>query len=212
MEKKLTEKEIMENISEKDELRFEGSEAYDFYPKILKRISLSREEKILDVGCGIGRLSRYLKGFNLYGCDVTEKFVKQARKEFYKEVKLADIYALPYKDKEFDKIICLGVFEYLEYPEKAIKELFRVCKGDIILNTPNYNSAGILNFLSNNWSNFIDSIVEDGTRWTNKDFHKDIAKNCKLKLKIKYFSRKFESIRNIWGNLFAGDIIGIYSQ
>ena len=198
--------------TEKDELRFHGGEAYDFYPKILKIISLSKKEKILDVGCGVGKLSKYLKGFNLYGCDITENFVKQAQKENYKELKVADICNLPYKDNEFDKIICLGVFEYILDTEKAMKELLRVCKGDIILNTPNYNCAGIINFLSSNWSNFIDSIVSDGTRWTNKNFHKNIAKKCKLDLEIKYISQKFGLIRDLFGNVFSGDIIGIYKQ
>jgi len=200
------------NQKEKDEMRFHGGEAYDFYPKVLKRISLSKNEKILDVGCGVGKLSRYLKGFNLYGCDITESFVKQAKKEFYREVKIADVYNLPYKDDEFDKIICLGVFEYVQDTEKAMKELLRVCKGEIIVNTPNYNFSGVRHFLLNNWGDFIDSIVNGGTRWTNKNFHEKIAKQNKLKLKIKYFSYKFELIRNLWGDILAGDIIGIYCR
>lgn len=203
MENKLTQKE-------KDELRFHGGEAYDLYPKVLKRISVSKEEKILDVGCGVGKLSRYLKGFNLYGCDITENFVKHAKKEFYKEVKVADIYNLPYKDKEFDKIFCIGVFEYIQNTEKAMKELLRICKGEIIINTPNYNSMGIRFFLQNKWIKFTDFLVSSRTRWTNKKFHEKIAKKCKLKLKIKYFSYKFEFIRNLGGNILAGDIIGIY--
>jgi len=203
MENKLTQKE-------KDELRFHGGEAYDLYPKVLKRISVSKEEKILDVGCGVGKLSRYLKGFNLYGCDITENFVKHAKKEFYKEVKVADIYNLPYKDKEFDKIFCIGVFEYIQNTEKAMKELLRICKGEITINTPNYNSMGIRFFLQNKWIKFTDFLVSSRTRWTNKKFHEKIAKKCKLKLKIKYFSYKFEFIRNLGGNILAGDIIGIY--
>ena len=118
MEEALTQKKM-------DELRFHGGEAYDFYPKVLKRISVSKEEKVLDVGCGVGNLSKYLKGFNLYGCDITENFVKQAKKEFYKEVKVADIYNLPYEDNEFAKVICLGVFQYILDTEKAMKELLR---------------------------------------------------------------------------------------
>lgn len=202
----------MIKVSEKDEKRFHGGEAYDFYPKILKRISLSKNEKILDVGCGVGNLSKYLKNFNLYGCDITENFVKQARKENYREVKVADIYNLPYEDNEFDKIICLGVFEYVWDTEKAMKELMRVCKGDIIINTPNYNVAGIIHLLSGKWKSFIEKTIDDRMRWTNKNFHKEIAKNCGLKLEIKYFSKKYGLIRNLWGNLFAGDIIGIYRR
>lgn len=158
MENKLTQKE-------KDELRFHGGEAYDLYPKVLKRISVSKEEKILDVGCGVGKLSRYLKGFNLYGCDITENFVKHAKKEFYKEVKVADIYNLPYKDKEFDKIFCIGVFEYIQNTEKAMKELLRICKGEITINTPNYNSMGIRFFYKINGLSlqiFLFQVEQDG--------------------------------------------------
>ncbi len=195
-----------------DEIRFHGGEAYNLYPNVLKRISLDRTEKILDVGCGVGHLSEYLKGFNLHGCDVTESFVKQAKQKFYREVKVADIHNLPYEDGEFDKIICLGVFEYLEDPYGAMKELLRVCKGEIIINVPNYNSAGLRHFVFGTWNTLLVSIVQDQMLWTNRKFYRRLAKQHNLRLQIKYFSKTFESIRNLWGNVFAGDIIGIFSQ
>lgn len=195
-----------------DERRFFGYGIYNLYPKILKRISVSKNEKILDAGCGIGKLSKYLKGFNLYGCDITENFVKQAKKEFYKEVKVADLCNLPYKDNEFDKVICIETFAFILDTEKAMKELLRVCKGEIIIVDPNFNFAGIRHFLLNNWSNFIDSLVTSKIKWTNKSFHEKIAKQFGLKLKTKYFSHAFNSIRNLWGNVLSGSVIGIFEK
>ncbi len=198
--------------TESDEIRFHGGEAYELYPKIIKRIKLSHEGKVLDAGCGKGNLAKYLTDYNLYGCDVTENFVKQARQKNYKEVRVADIYNLPYQDGEFEEVICLGVFEYIQHPEKAMKELLRVSKGRVIINTPNCRGVGILNFFSGNFAGFIDSIVKKGMIWTDTKFHKKIASDCNLKVKTKYFSRRFESIRNLWGNLLSGDIISIYER
>lgn len=192
---------------------FGGNEAYDYYPKLIKKITLSEKEKILDVGCGVGNLSKYLKGFNLYGCDFVKEFVEEARKKDYKEVKIADICNLPYKNKEFDKIICLGVFIYLENPKKAIKELMRVCKGNIIIVNPNFNFASIKYMNSRKrWVTFINSIKNKELFWTNKIYFVELAEQCDLNLEIRYISRSWGFIRNLFGNLLASEVVVVAFQ
>lgn len=51
---------------------------------------------------------------------------------------VADAYALPYGDKVVDVIFCEAVLEHLEFPDKAVGEMFRVLKrgGKVFAATP----------------------------------------------------------------------------
>lgn len=51
---------------------------------------------------------------------------------------VASVYDLPFKNDEFEVVLCLGVLEHLEEPIKAISEIKRVLKpgGRIIVSVP----------------------------------------------------------------------------
>ena len=51
---------------------------------------------------------------------------------------VGDAYALPYADNSVDAIICEAVLEHLEFPEKAVNEMYRTLKpgGQGYINTP----------------------------------------------------------------------------
>ncbi|MBI4203259.1 MAG: methyltransferase domain-containing protein [Chloroflexi bacterium] len=56
----------------------------------------------------------------------------------YQWIQMKD-YALPFRDGEFDVVLCLETVEHLAEPEKLVKELSRVIKpnGTMVLTTPN---------------------------------------------------------------------------
>jgi len=51
---------------------------------------------------------------------------------------IANVYGLPFKDGEFDVVLCVAILEHLEEPIKAISEMRRVLKpgGKIIISVP----------------------------------------------------------------------------
>jgi uncharacterized protein YbaR (Trm112 family) len=51
---------------------------------------------------------------------------------------VGDAYALPYADGSVDGLLCWAVIEHLEFPDRAIAEMYRVLKpgGLALLNTP----------------------------------------------------------------------------
>ncbi len=51
---------------------------------------------------------------------------------------VASVYELPFKNAEFDMVLCISVLEHLEYPSRAIKEMERVLRvgGRIIVSVP----------------------------------------------------------------------------
>lgn len=91
--------------------------------KIDKLMSKYKNAKILDAGCGEGILvEKYRKkGFNITGLDLNYTS---------KHVKKGDITKMPFKDEEFDVVLCLDVLEHMNLlnQEKAITEISRVVK------------------------------------------------------------------------------------
>jgi len=101
--------------------------------------------KILDAGCGEGILvDKYKeKGYNIKGIDLNYSS---------KNIIKGDIKKMPFKDNEFDLILCLDVLEHININEheKIINELNRVIKknGIIIFGLPNLaHFASRLSFL-----------------------------------------------------------------
>lgn len=89
---------------------------------------------LLDVACGRGEWLRIVqkeKGLNVTGCDVFEKPMASGY-----EYKQGVIEALPFPDKSFDVVTCNHTIEHLRVPEKAILELKRVARKQLIIVTP----------------------------------------------------------------------------
>jgi len=94
---------------------------------------LPKNGKVLDVGCGPGADSEYLKrkGFDVEGIDLSSKMIKLAKNRV-KSIKfqVMDMRSLRYPDRYFDGL--LAAFSLIHIPKKdtlkAIKELKRVLK------------------------------------------------------------------------------------
>lgn len=101
--------------------------------------------RILDFGCGNGRLAEFLKEkYSEYvGVDVSQKLIDIAKQTYSSEktefIKInPKVIKLPFEDNNFDAIFSIAVFHHLpgkEYREKVVKELYRILKpgGKIII-------------------------------------------------------------------------------
>lgn len=93
--------------------------------------------RILDHGCGIGRLYRGLGcPDNYVGIDVSTKYLKEFRKRNKKPVLiLTKSFDMPFLDNEFDLILSYSVFTHFTKSQYgyALKELNRVLKPDGIM-------------------------------------------------------------------------------
>ncbi|MBQ9519060.1 MAG: class I SAM-dependent methyltransferase [Firmicutes bacterium] len=100
-------------------------------------------DTVLECACGTGMLTKRIAGkcSKLYATDFSVEMLKKARKKCRKynniAFKRADITNLKFPDNTFDKVIAANVIHLLDDPEKAISELFRVCKkgGKVIIPT-----------------------------------------------------------------------------
>lgn len=128
-----------EYFQKRDHVAPSMAEAIKIFAKKLKI------KKILDVGCGTGRLLEYLNsnGFEAYGCDISQNAVSQANKINRRGAALvASADKLPYQKNSFDLLTCVSTIEHLTsfQANKFILEAKRVLKreGYIFLVTPNF--------------------------------------------------------------------------
>jgi|ETNmetMinimDraft_26_1059896.scaffolds.fasta_scaffold47787_1 methionine biosynthesis protein MetW len=88
--------------------------------------------KIIDLGCGDGRLSGELvkKGHDVYGIDAAEDAIHEAIKLGIKAV-VGDLEKeLPFSENEFDVVIFVDVYEHLYDQETILKNIHRILKPD----------------------------------------------------------------------------------
>lgn len=100
---------------------------------------VKNQDKVLDFGCGNGRLSELFKekNYEYTGVDISNGLLKIA-KEKYPDKKFVLINKeneLPFEDRSFDKIFSIAVFHHFnpEMAGQALRELKRVLKKNGVL-------------------------------------------------------------------------------
>jgi len=101
------------------------------YPlKYAKQIINDKKGRILEAGCGVGRLVRYFHndGFDIFGIDFIDIAIKKLKGiDSSLNVEVGDITSLRFDDKSFKYILAFGLYHNLEKDlDIAIKETYRV--------------------------------------------------------------------------------------
>ncbi len=124
----------------------------NFYTNLEQIIEKTGDCKsYFEIGCGAGESSRRIhkmlsKNKSFEASDFDKRYVELLNeKEMPFPVSQQSIYEIQKADNAYDCVICLEVMEHLEYPEKAVKELFRVASKSVIISVPNEPIWRILN-------------------------------------------------------------------
>lgn len=126
--------------------------------KAVERYFTDTDGSVLDVGCGVGRVSSLLheRGFDVTGIDVSEPLVENARSLFPDiDFRVADIRNAPFESETFDYVVFsfYGLDYVLPEAERitALREIYRLLK-----------PAGIVMFSSHNsWHPLVPLSVSD---------------------------------------------------
>lgn len=109
----------------------------------LKLIKPSVGKRILDVGCGSGKLAVECakRGAEVYGVDISKNMIEIAKNHCIREnVKVEFIVgdALKGLPQNFDFSVALGVLEYLEHPQILLENMLASVKsgGKVIFSVP----------------------------------------------------------------------------
>ncbi|VXA94121.1 Methyltransferase type 11 [Flavobacterium sp. 9AF] len=139
-----------------DENRFNNS--YGKYidkqeRKFLKESILKNKyKKILDLGCGTGRLL----DFASFGADISSEMLTKAREKFpSKELQLGSVTAIPYKEESLDVIYSFHVIMHLD--KQITKDFLKEShsklkdKGILIFDFPSKTRRLLVNYQPNSW-------------------------------------------------------------
>jgi ubiquinone/menaquinone biosynthesis C-methylase UbiE len=110
---------------------------------LLTSISFSKEERTMDIGCGVGSNLVLLESQNLKvtGLDRSIYALSLARKKKTVTLINGDLNQLPIRSHSHGLIIAMDILEHLENDSKGIHELHRVLReaGYLILTVPAFN-------------------------------------------------------------------------
>lgn len=96
--------------------------------------------RVLDVGCGDGMLGEALmkkKECLVFGIDLDAVAVAEAKRRGVKARVFDADDKLPFKNNQFDVVICNEVLQYTQNPDVVLSELLRVGE-HVIISFPNF--------------------------------------------------------------------------
>jgi SAM-dependent methyltransferase len=160
--------------------------------RIIKLIKDIKGKKVIDLGCGTGRISKILskRGAEVYGIDISKEMINIAKKEDLKsKYFVGDISNLPkiLKKNKFDLALALLVFLYLDKKkmQKSLIEISKILKkGSTLIIADVHpcsrflkgNIKSVKYILNKNESYFSDNKVKAkikriGVGWTTISYH-----------------------------------------
>ncbi len=108
----------------------EDCDPHDFEASaVLRVVGDPTGQRILDVGCGKGRLAKFLanRGASIVGVDLVYAFLLVARRNVGRASFVRGTATnLPFRDASFDAALCVEVLEHIPNLEAAIRELSRI--------------------------------------------------------------------------------------
>jgi ubiquinone/menaquinone biosynthesis C-methylase UbiE len=108
----------------------------------LDRVALPEDARILDAGCGSGRMLDELKERgDVVGIDANVHAVAATRRRGH-AARLSEIERMPFADASFDLVTCLDVLEHTPDDRRTLSELRRVTRpgGTLVVTVPAYQA------------------------------------------------------------------------
>ncbi len=146
-------KENYNKIAKDYENSPEGKYTLSFNRYLSEHIPLKERDRILDIGCGNGRLLKmitYQSDVEAFGIDISEEMVRTAREEnpeitFYE----SEADKTPFEDEFFDVVTVCCAFHHFVSPESFLKEAHRILKplGRLYIADP--TAPGLIRIIEN---------------------------------------------------------------
>lgn len=140
---------------------------------IINMLSLPKESKILDAGCGGGQISHefYTKGYpNIWGIDISISGINIAKRNLVLKAKFEqhDVYCKDLPDsypKVYDLVLSIEVIEHLIQPKIYLDNIYSwLCEGGyLVISTPYHGYLKNLIIASlNRFDSHVNALSEHG--------------------------------------------------
>jgi SAM-dependent methyltransferase len=113
---------------------------YKWASRTIETLARGRTLRILDAACGDGMLSRHIARRHHYvGVDFSARTLERAARHHPATYIRGDLNRLPFAPQTFDLVVSLQAFQYLERPQRALREVARVLRPEshLLLTLPN---------------------------------------------------------------------------
>ena len=112
--------------------KFEGKFSEKIYRLVTETITLSPNDKILDIGCGTGTILKRLSdkcNIDGYGIDIEEEMIQQAKQKCPQmQIFKCDCTNTPFEDETFDSITACMAFHHFHDQNAFAREASRILK------------------------------------------------------------------------------------
>ena len=115
-------------------------------PLLQKHYSLTKESKVLDVGCAKGfllhDLSRLIPGIIVAGLDISQYAIDNSKEDVKPFLKVGNAIELPYEDDSYDLVISINTVHNLEENKckRSLLEIERVSRKDKFVTVDAYRN------------------------------------------------------------------------
>jgi len=117
--------------------------------------SLPEAEEALDLGCGDGRLTRFLRAQSVVGADASIVALERAARRVrgMRAVRVQPDEPLPFEDFSFDLVLCSETIEHVRDMQLFLSEVRRVLKpgGRLAVTTPAHSRRTALRLFFRGW-------------------------------------------------------------
>jgi ubiquinone/menaquinone biosynthesis C-methylase UbiE len=154
---------------------------------------LGRSQLALDIGCGTGLITRFIRSSQIVGVDINRWNLDKAKKRIpHADFVQCDVEHLPFRNGLADLAVCTEVVEHLYAPSRALREISRVMRPNAI---------------------FIGSVPSSNPLWRfrnllsvthpqSEPFHNNFSKAQLKALLSKFFANPSLFYENLLMNLF----------
>jgi ubiquinone/menaquinone biosynthesis C-methylase UbiE len=108
-----------------------GDAAFEWHADSFLELLPGERGRLLDAGCGEGRLARQLQaaGYDVVAVDASESLVRRASEQDPEgDYRVADVTSLPFDSSSFDVVVSFMVLQDVADHETAIREAARVLR------------------------------------------------------------------------------------